>query len=246
MRLIGLPVFILYTYAGTGWAAPKNSPPPAAPEKPAAAPAWSVQVSSPPASAEELVAHFQKLDQALQSLSAGFEQKVHLTASGIEQKVEGQVQYQKPNHLRVEHRSPEQQTIVTDGKSLWIHRHVHKQVIQTHLDEWRKQDPWLNSLLDMGQYAKLAENYNLSWDTHTLTASFKPKTGASFELRMRLKGPSFFPNETILEMENMRIESRLRDLKLNPKLKAELFQFDIPKDVEVLPFKTNSRGETPP
>src|SRR5208282_2876334 len=106
-----------------------------------------------PRNITELIAHFQEIDKNLQSLSARFEQSLTMSDAGISQHVEGSFQYLKPDHIHLEHSKPERQTIVSDGNTIWIYRVDQNQVIKSSLADWKKSDPVINNLLDVGNYS---------------------------------------------------------------------------------------------
>jgi outer membrane lipoprotein carrier protein len=76
--------------------------------------------------AMEVVANVQATYSALTDASAEFTQTVKFKYTKNEQRFAGTVQMKKGNRYRVE--SP-QQTLVTDGKTVWVYSPVNKQVV---------------------------------------------------------------------------------------------------------------------
>lgn len=187
-----------------------------------------------PSSVDELMNHFRRIDVEMVSLSAKFKQSMVFTETGMQQRVEGSVNYQKPGLLHMEYEVPDRQTIVVDSKSIWIYRRKHNQVIESNIDDWRRSDPLLNNLLDLGGYAKLAENYQVEWDPKKLEAILRPKDGkGDFQMVLRLKGPELFPTETELTAGSAKVKTEFSDLRFNPKLKQNTFVFEPPAGAEI-------------
>lgn len=214
-------------------------------EKKAVEAAGLSKSTSAPATVDELLQHFRKIDAEMTSLSARFRQAMVFTETGMQQRVEGTVDYQKPGLLRMEYDVPDRQTIVVDGKSIWIHRKKHNQVVESNIEDWRRSDPLLNNLLDLGSYARLAENYQVSWDPKTLEAVLRPKDGkGDFHMILRLKGAELFPAETELTAGAAKIKTAFSDLRFNPKLKQNIFVFEPPAGAEIFRnFKPPFRRE---
>lgn len=197
-----------------------------------------------PAGVAELLEHFKTIDKNLAGLEARFIQTVELSDAGVAQRVEGSVLYQKPERLRLEHLKPERQTVVSDGKTLWIHRIDRNQVISSDLEDWKQSDPTAARLLDFGNYEALLKNYEVRYDTKTLEATLRPKDPKE-ELRLRLKlaAPAWFPAETELSVGRLRVATRFAGLRFNPVFPEGTFRFTPPEGADV--FK-NFKPPKPP
>ncbi|MBI4386277.1 MAG: outer membrane lipoprotein carrier protein LolA [Elusimicrobia bacterium] len=215
----------------------------------------SLDVSTAPLrTVDELKAHFLQIDGALRGMTARFVQTVRISQAGLTYRVEGTVHYQKPDKLRMDMTSPERdatpperQTVVADGKSVWVHRKTYNQVIETKLDAMRRSDPLIGNLLDLGNYSRLTERYDVSFDSGTLGVTLRPKGEVPrFTLRLWLKGTSRFPSETQLAIEAMQVQTVFEDIRFNPELDPALFTFVAPADAEVYrDFKIPAIGGEP-
>lgn len=195
---------------------------------------------------------FKKFDDSLKTLKADVRQFVRLEGSDTVQSVEGTVTFKKPDLLRLVHRLPEPQTVVSDGTWLWVHRHSTKQVIQTRLDAWRRSEPLAQGLLDFGKSADLLSRYDASVssvsapgaDGHrrfevTLRPKEKGKDQADFELTLKASTKDWFPAEASLRVGRARIRSLFENVRYNPELPAAEFQFSPPQDADV--FQSHER-----
>ncbi len=196
--------------------------------------AFSVEKDTAPLTTLAAVsARLEAIESGLKGLSADFKQSVLFSASETAQEIEGSLQYSKPDRLRVEHHKPERQTIVSDGKSIWVHRKSQNQVIEASLKEWKASDPLLASLLDFGSYSSWLKKYDVSFSSAPLELLLLPKTGPSeFNLRLRLNRWGF-PVETELAVSQMKVRTVLENLKINPDIRDSAFAFAPPAGADV-------------
>lgn len=195
-----------------------------------------------------IAARFAEVDGRMKTMSATFSQFVRMEGSDTVQQVEGDVLFKKPDLMRLTHRLPEKQTVVSDGTFLWIHRPSTNQVIQTRLEAWRRKEPLAKGLLDFGKSADLLTRYAASISTvsapgadghRTFTVSLKPKpeehaTGdADFILTLKASTRDFFPGEATLKVGRASIKSTFEHVRLNPELPADAFHFSPPPDADV-------------
>lgn len=196
-----------------------------------------------PITIDRVFAEFGRYDREISALSASFKQTLSMDESSPPRSVEGTVEYQKPDRLRIEHLKPERQTVVSDGQSLWIWRHSAEQVIQTSLADWKDSEPLARGLLDFGNYASLKKRYNVALgsvsppdtDGHR-DISLKLTSRhdhADFVLDLTLSTRNYFPTKASLHVGQILIESTLDDIRINPDFARSRFEFTPPKGVEL-------------
>ena len=79
--------------------------------------------------AERIITALQKKYEALESLQASFEQKNELKSLGRTTTSSGSLLLKKPGKLRMEYLKPENQVLVSDGRTLWIYTARFNQVM---------------------------------------------------------------------------------------------------------------------
>ena len=153
--------------------------------------------------------------------------------------------FRKPDLLRLTHRIPEPQTIVSDGTWLWVYRNSTNQVIQSRLDAWRKSEPLAQGLLDFGKSADMLTRYDTTITTvsapgadghRTFTLTLKPKTsGSASEFILTLKADTkyFFPGDATLRVGRVTIRSLFEAVRLNPEIPEAAFKFTPPVDADL-------------
>lgn len=219
------------------------SPVSAAPSTPTAQGLPLLPPPTGPVTVEMVISRFEEFDGRVNTLSADFKQGVRMDESGVDQSVEGSLEYRKPNLLRIEHRLPESQTIVDDGSWLWVWRKDSNQVIQTRLEDWKKSEPLAEGLLDFGNYSKLLKAYDVSIATVSAPGPdghrrfellLRPKDkSAAFSLTMKMTTADFFPSSTELRAGNILARTAFSNIRYNPEIPAARFQFTPPADADV-------------
>jgi outer membrane lipoprotein carrier protein len=232
------------------FAAPAKPAAPAVAASTAAAgselPAYAV--STAPVTLELVAARFAELDARMITLRTDFKQFVRLEGSDAVQQVEGQVLFKKPELLRLTHRIPEPQIVVSDGTWLWVYRASTNQVIKTKLEDWRKSEPLAKGLLDFGRSADLLKRYDAAISTvsapdadgyRTFAVALTPKPaelkagGTDFTLTLKASTRDYFPYEAALRVGRASVRSVFENVRLNPALPDDVFHFAPPADADV-------------
>jgi outer membrane lipoprotein-sorting protein len=201
--------------------------------------------STAPITLALISARFAETDAKISTLKASFRQFVHLEGSDVTQTVEGDVLFKKPDLMRLTHRIPEPQTVVSDGTWLWVYRNSTNQVIQSRLDAWRKSEPLAQGLLDFGKSADLLTRYDAAITTVTapgadghrvFTLTLKPKAAkgdSDFVLTLKASTKDFFPGDATLKVGRASIRSLFEAVRLNPEIPEEAFKFSPPADADL-------------
>lgn len=203
--------------------------------------------STAPITLQLIASRFAETDAKITTLKASFRQFVHMDGSDVTQSVEGDVAFKKPDLMRLTHKIPEPQTVVSDGTWLWVYRNSTNQVIQSRLDAWRKSEPLAQGLLDFGKSADLLSRYAAEITTVTapgadghrsFTLTLKPKTpakgdDADFVLTLKASTKDFFPADATLRVGRAAIRSVFEGVRLNPEIPDSTFQFKPPTDADL-------------
>lgn len=197
-----------------------------------------------PIALTDVLAHFEEYGVRIKGLSARFRQSVILEDAGVTQAAQGRVDFAKPRRLRVEHSHPQRQTLVADGRALWIWRPDPGQAIEADLDEWLRSEPLALSLMDLGSYGSIAKRYQVSLSTigapgpdghRELRLTMRPRTpGAQFSLLVSLSTRHYFPMESTLSAGRVTVTTRFDEVRLNPDFPPDHFRFAPPPGAEVL------------
>ncbi|QEA11653.1 outer membrane lipoprotein chaperone LolA [Comamonas flocculans] len=149
----------------------------------------------------------------------------------------GHFAFERPGRFRFDYAKPFVQTIVADGKTLWLYDADLNQVTE------RAQDQALGStpaalLTSKPDLAELGKDFTLTEQPdadglHWVLASPKAQDGQIASVRVGLKG-EVLARLVIVDHFGLRSELRFSDFKLNAPLPAGSFRFTPPKGADVL------------
>ncbi|KAF0126821.1 MAG: outer membrane lipoprotein carrier protein [Elusimicrobia bacterium] len=226
--------------AGSGRLSPQSVPE-------ALRPAVKAEVeksTATPSYTDQVLAKLMEWDSALTSLKAGFTQTVLFSEAGLEQKVEGTLSYLKPDRLRIEHRTPTHQIIVTDKKDIWIYKPADSQAVKTRWEDWKNlQNSGFSGIMDFGNYAELASRNKVTavppagpGGMVKLILTPVDRSGL-YTLTLMLSATDYFPARADLVVESAKISTVLDETERNAGLDEKLFDFTPPKGTEIINFK---------
>ncbi len=171
----------------------------------------------------------------LKTFEAGFTQVVRDRDGRIVETATGTFALSRPDRFRWEYRSPYEQTIVADGKKLWLYDRDLEQVTVRALESGLGATPALllsgaSKVTDA--FTSISIDPDARWKWYRLqpkqpSADFE-RVSLAFDDRGRLAG--------------MELQDKLgqvtaidfSDVHVNPKLDSKLFEFSPPKGADVI------------
>lgn len=149
----------------------------------------------------------------------------------------GSFAFERPGRFRFDYRKPFAQTIVADGKTLWLYDADPNQVTERAQGEALGSTPaaLLTSAADL---AALRQDFTLSDapdadGLHWVLALPKARDGQLTSVRVGFDGDALAALE-ILDHFGQRSVLRFSGFRLNPPLGAETFRFRPPQGADVL------------
>jgi outer membrane lipoprotein carrier protein len=171
-------------------------------------------------------------------LSAEFTQQLRLAAGGQVIESKGRMFFAKPGRMRWEYVSPEPQTIIADGKTLWVHQPEDAQVLKAPLRDAFHSDTPVSFLFGM---ARLERDFAPSIDPHapegTLRLRLDPiqEDRALGVLFLDVDPKTFdIRTATIRDALGNRTEVHLIGLRRNEGVDKSLFVFERPPGTDVI------------
>lgn len=170
----------------------------------------------------------QRLDKAMQ-YSADFEQTVRSSKGKEIQKGQGKFQVKRPNLFRMDTQSPQENLIVSDGKTLWFYDPFVSQVTAN----------WVKDAVSNTPFVLLTSNDKSHWDQYDVTQNvdnfvLKPKSKKSaikqFDIRIDASG--LVKGFSTIERDGQSNLYVLRNIS-TAHLSESLFSFSMPKGAEL-------------
>lgn len=173
---------------------------------------------------QELNARLSKLN----SFTASFEQTVTSPDGEVISEGEGKLAVKRPNLFNWETVTPDENYLISDGKTLWYYSPFIEQVTAMWLDDATSQTPFVlltrNNPDDWG-------NYNVKQDGDTFTLS--PKEASNHgEFVVSVKPDGKITEFAVIEQDGQRSRFELENVQ-NVLPAASTFTFTIPDGVEL-------------
>lgn len=175
---------------------------------------------------------------AVSGFSARFEQVSTIPAMEITETASGRIFVKRPGMMRWEYEKPDLQTVITDGKTLWIYRPEDNQVMIGKAPAFFRDGKGAGFLSDIkgirsrfsinleneiqnGHYKLALHPVEKTFDVSVIHLSISTQT---FEV-VRIVTYNSYQDKTRIELSN---------IKFDQKLKDALFTFKIPAGIEIL------------
>ena len=180
---------------------------------------------------EEIVTKVVNKIKKARDLSVSFEKSFYWKLAGETQRLKGQFYLKKPRKLRLE---TEEQTIVTDGDTVWTFVPENKQVIVSSWEQW--QDP-------LTQLLKYTESYQPTYGGMEKVQKSKcylvqllpEQEGEEIvQIKLWVDRRKWLPRKLEYLDLNGNVTSYLLSIKVNSDFKDSLFEFIPPKGVETV------------
>ncbi|HBE72549.1 MAG TPA: outer membrane lipoprotein carrier protein LolA [candidate division Zixibacteria bacterium] len=181
----------------------------------------------------EVMAKVREAYRDVADFRADFVQITCDAASGTCTKFEGRLEAKRPNLLRMEVKKPENQLIICDGQSLWVHLVKDKQAVRVPLDRTSNFLVWLSPLNKLIS-AKVRNgclangDYQIWLDLPEMNDLFK-------EVKILVNRQSYIiTGLDVTDVNDNTAEYRFIGTKLNAKPKDDRFKFTVPKGVSLI------------
>ena len=180
----------------------------------------------------------QQLDsftQGLRTLDGGFTQQVYDQKGALKESSAGKVSMSSPNLFRWQYVRPYQQTIVADGKTVWIYEPDLQQVSRRPQGAEEQSSP-LAALVDR---SRLDRDFNVAEEgsrdgMEWLALTPKQQAGASFEKARLGFNQRGLARIVITDALGQRTEMNFGNWNRNGRLPASTFRFTPPRGVDVI------------
>lgn len=172
-------------------------------------------------------------------LTAEFTQEMRIQAGGQVLRSKGKMYFEKPGLMRWEYESPEPQTIVADGKHLWIHQPEDEQVLRAPLEQAFQSQTPVSFLFGVARIGRDFEPKMLDEsDDGGIRLELHPKAeeGGALGLLILEVDPETYDLRaaTVRDPLGNVTEVRLVDPVRNGGVDATLFQFERPPGTDII------------
>ena len=196
--------------------------------------AWSQDVQT-------IIDRIQAEYERTQDIQAAFTQVAQLRSlAGRKQESHGKVYFKKPGKMRWEYTNPDQQLLVSDGRTMWFYAAEDSQVIIQNAEEAYGSKTPITFLSGMGKlqqdfYIKLLPASAETPELYTLELLPKQPQPELAKLILSVDPTTFRIVHTgVYDPYGNITDVFLRDIEANTSLPEEMFVFEIPQGVDVI------------
>lgn len=190
-------------------------------------------------SAQDLVRNVQTRYDATQNFAADFSQEMRIEAGGQVLKSSGKVWFQRPGKMRWAYVTPEEQTIVADGETLWIVQPADNQVLKAPLANAFESRTPVSFLLGVARIEKDFRATVLSpGEDGRLRLQLDPLSSEDGSLGALILAvdPKTYDVAAATIRDPLGNETRveLKDMRRNEQIDESLFRFERPAGMDVI------------
>ncbi len=188
--------------------------------------------------AREVLSHARDKYESIQDASASFTQQVRFGVMKSEQSFSGRFFMRKGNHYRIE---GEEQTIVTDGSTVWTYSSVNKQVlIDRYKDDNNVIEPQRLLVNAEREYEVTLIAGDNAAEEHISQLKLIPNSDTSRFKWVKLwidRNDWLLKKAQLQDLADNITTYTISNIRLNKGLPDSLFRFDPPRGTEVIDLR---------
>lgn len=196
--------------------------------------------SSPAQDVSEILVRLQERYESINDAYVSFAQIVKFGVTQSKQSFSGKLWMKKGSKYRIE---TEQQTIVTDGKTVWTYSDLNKQVfVDAFRDDPKTLTPDKVLIAAPRSYSAAIISREKVGDRETIVLKLIPKDKKSTIKTLKAwvdPAEWLIRKAEILDVGDNVTTYVVDDVRINGGIKDEVFQFDVPPDAEVIDLRTS-------
>ncbi len=185
---------------------------------------------------DAIISKVQKTYEGIQNIQADFVQLTTSSATKETQKADGLVYFKKPGMMKWEYKSPTNDIIVSDGRTIWSYQQDIGQVMIGNASDSGASIS-NNFLAGMGNLKKDFDIELEKPDNNSYVLKLNPKVPQPNIQRLYIavdKKTSLVKQTIVFDLLGNETKVIFENLKINQSVPANIFKFKIPEGVRVV------------
>jgi len=185
---------------------------------------------------DAIISKVQKTYEGIQNIQADFVQLTTSSATKETQKADGLVYFKKPGMMKWEYKSPTNDIIVSDGRTIWSYQQDIGQVMVGNASD-SSASISNNFLAGMGNLKKDFDIELEKPDNNSYVLKLNPKVPQPNIQRLYIavdKKTSLVKQTIVFDLLGNETKVIFENLKINQSVPANIFKFKIPEGVRVV------------
>lgn len=182
------------------------------------------------------------VNNKVETFKADIEQVVFISEMEGGTKLKGSITLKKQNKIFIDYNDPVKQSVISDGKSVWLYFPEQKQVIAQNIEVMKNKD---NILFTLNKFVEFIKNkYDSKYikeekiedkDYYMLECSPKSQSEEFVKINVWVSKEKWIPmiiDGYVNEVSKATIT--FKNEIINEEVKDEIFDFKVPDDVDVV------------
>jgi len=185
---------------------------------------------------DAIISKVQKTYEGIQNIQADFVQLTTSSATKETQKADGLVYFKKPGMMKWEYKSPTNDIIVSDGRTIWSYQQDIGQVMVGNASD-SSASISNNFLAGMGNLKKDFDIELEKPDNNSYVLKLNPKVPQPNIQRLYIavdKKTSLVKQTIVFDLLGNETKVIFENLRINQSVPANIFKFKIPEGVRVV------------
>lgn len=180
-----------------------------------------------------------RAETRVQRLRFDYTQTTKITITHETVRARGTALFERPNRFRLEQKTPQPQTVVSDGETLWFYLPARGQVLRDGVDNWARSAGFPQGLSPFRlDSADLREKYDAALendDPKTPVIRLTPKAAAApYRLRVWVDAATGLPVKTELASDSVSAVTEVKNVKTDFTPGRDAFRFSPPAGTDVI------------
>lgn len=195
----------------------------------------------PAGALDKVLNRMEQADASLKTIQFKFRQSADIVLTGDRQKIQGSAAFKKPNKFRIEHKTPAEQTVVSNGQRLWFYNADRNQVFVDSWKNWSASAGFPEGLMTFQRsMSDLKREYKITLEEYKTPdmAVIKLIPVKSdlwpYVFTLWVDMNTGMPVKTRLESKSVVSITELSDVKINSEIKDTQFNFKIPPEADIV------------
>ncbi len=188
--------------------------------------------------ATKVIKSMEEAQASIVDAALEYTQTITYFSTGERQVTRGEIKMKEPN-IYIYQRQPKYQHTYIDGKKMITYVPENKQAIIESWKEILENNILLAAALNFNKNYKNAKiDYNVTMvvqtDKEYCLMVKSVNVNENWKIYLNVDSTKFLVNSAIYENNNFKVEVKMHNYKLNTGLSDSIFEFNAPKDVEVV------------
>jgi outer membrane lipoprotein-sorting protein len=186
----------------------------------------------------DLLTKLEQSEKRISSAKAEFIQTIFFKDTGEKQEINGTVFFKKPDSIHIAQRTPQEQRIYINAKTIIVYTPNEKQAI---VNSWKNsfdKDFSPAYIISFGSsWRKVEKDYGIfldGYDNNCVIIKIQSLKNNDLYTKIYFSKLNMHPEKAIVNSPGLNVEILFKNYIINPDVSLDIFKFKSPDDVEIV------------